>query len=55
MIYNKQQYPIDLRSTGLPCPFWLSTSGATYPRLPATDVSCCSEDSRCLALQGRMT
>jgi len=42
--------PIDHRSTGLPCPLWLSISGATYPKLPATVVSCSPEDSRCFAM-----
>src|SRR6266851_5329008 len=49
------QYPIDQRSTALPCLFWVSTSGATYPKLPARDVSCSPADSRCLALEGRVT
>jgi hypothetical protein len=50
---SKEAHPIAQISTGFPCPLWLRTSGATYPKLPASDVSCSSEESRCFALQSR--
>ena len=44
-------YPVDQISTALPWPFLLRTSGATYPKLPASECSCSSEECRCFALQ----
>lgn len=41
---------MDHRSTAFPCPFLFNTSGATYPKLPASDMSCSSEECRCFAL-----
>ena len=37
-------------STGFPWPVFLMTSGATYPKEPATEVSCSSREWRSLAL-----
>ena len=46
----EKTYPVAQTSTGLPCPASVNTSGAQYPKLPATLCNCCSGESRCLAL-----
>jgi hypothetical protein len=44
--------PVDQISTAFPCPALFSTSGATYPKLPASEWSCSSAEWRCFALRG---
>lgn len=47
---GKVTHPVDHKSTAFPCPFLFNTSGATYPKLPASDMSCSSDEWRCFAL-----
>jgi hypothetical protein len=42
--------PVDQISTAFPCPALFNTSGATYPKLPASEWSCSSAEWRCFAL-----
>jgi len=41
--------PVDQMSTGFPWPVFLMTSGATYPKEPAREVSCSPGEWRSLA------
>ena len=43
-------YPVDQVSTFFECPDLVSTSGATYPKDPATEKSRSSDACRCFAL-----
>lgn len=48
--HDVHTHPVDQRSTAFPWPFFVNTSGATYPKLPAIENSCSFSECKCLAL-----